>query len=177
MINALDAKSKMGFLDGTLKKPEESSPDYVRWRKCNSMLLSQITNALSEDLQSSVAHTSTAAEIWTDLEERYSQVNAPRIHQLKRDLSNLEQGDNQSIASYYNRFKSLWDELQAYDPLPRCTCGANKEYVEKREAAKAHDFLLGLSANYNPLRSQILNMTPMPNLSRIYALAIQDEKQ
>ena len=31
MINALDAKSKMGFLDGTLKKPEKSSPDYVRW--------------------------------------------------------------------------------------------------------------------------------------------------
>ena len=63
MKNALDAKSKMGFLDGTQEKPEETSSDHVRWKKCNSMLLSWITNALSKELQSSVTYTNTAEEV------------------------------------------------------------------------------------------------------------------
>ncbi|GKV51367.1 hypothetical protein SLEP1_g58034 [Rubroshorea leprosula] len=40
MQNALFAKNKMGFVDGSLKRPNVDSPEYQAWTKCNSMILS-----------------------------------------------------------------------------------------------------------------------------------------
>lgn len=74
------------------------------------MVISWIVNALSRGLHESVAYAETAREIWVDLEERFSQGNAPRVHQLKRELSLLLQG-NLSVVTYYTKFKALYDEL------------------------------------------------------------------
>nr|CAD1842112.1 unnamed protein product [Ananas comosus var. bracteatus] len=153
MQNALNAKNKMGFVDGSITKPIDNSPDVHSWVKCNSMVISWIFNALSRDLHDSVAYADTAREIWVDLEERFSQGNAPRVHQLKRDLSLLNQG-NLSVAAYYTKLKPLWDELQLYEMVPSCTCGAAKAYGATRETEKVHQFLMGLNDNFNTIRSK-----------------------
>uniref|UniRef100_A0A2N9GLS4 Retrotransposon Copia-like N-terminal domain-containing protein n=1 Tax=Fagus sylvatica TaxID=28930 RepID=A0A2N9GLS4_FAGSY len=95
MLNALNAKNKTSFVDGALCKPDENSPDVHAWVKCNSMVISWLINSLTRDLHESVAYADTAREIWIDLEERFSQGNAPRIHELKRDLSLLLQEEKQ----------------------------------------------------------------------------------
>ena len=51
------------------------------------MVISWLFNAITKDLHDSVAYADTAHEIWMDLEERFLQDNAPRVHQLKHDLS------------------------------------------------------------------------------------------
>lgn len=71
-----------------------------------------------------------ANEIWTELRERFSQQNGPRIYELKKALSNLTQEDD-SVSIYYSRLKSLWDELSVYDPLPECTCGKLKLLLDR----------------------------------------------
>ncbi|CAL8992944.1 unnamed protein product, partial [Prunus brigantina] len=75
---ALSAKNKIGFLDGSIKKPLKAKPEYDRWRRCNDMVLSWILNSLEPDLANSVIYTDSAHEIWADLEERFAQTNAPR---------------------------------------------------------------------------------------------------
>ncbi|GKU97022.1 hypothetical protein SLEP1_g10205 [Rubroshorea leprosula] len=79
MQNALFAKNKMGYVDGSFKTPNTDSPEYQAWTKCNSMVLSWLLNALSRDLQGSVAYVESAAEVWNDLHEHFSLGNASRI--------------------------------------------------------------------------------------------------
>nr|CAD1840351.1 unnamed protein product [Ananas comosus var. bracteatus] len=176
MTNALRAKNKYGFVDGTIMKPEETSPDVHAWEKCNSMIISWLFNSLAKELHDSVAYAETAREMWIDLEERFSQGNAPRVHQIKRDLSLLQQ-DGLSIATYFTKMKALWDELSMYSTIPKCSCGAAKEFVQEREKEKVHQFLMGLGDAYNTIRSQILSIDPMPNLSKVYAFVVREEKQ
>ena len=73
-------------------------------------MISWHINSLTCDLHESVTYADTTREIWIDLKERFSQGNVPRIHELKRDLSLLLQG-NLSVVQYYKKFKALWDEL------------------------------------------------------------------
>ncbi|XP_074300237.1 uncharacterized protein LOC141631471 [Silene latifolia] len=88
--NGLDAKKKLGFVDGTVKKPEGSEVDnyeLVAWRQCNAMIKAWLRNVIDEKLHPSIAFTASVAEIWKELKERYAAGNAPRVHQLKSDLT------------------------------------------------------------------------------------------
>lgn len=57
-----------------------------------------------------MAYADSAKAMWDDLLDRFSQGNAPRIHQLKRELSLLQQG-GPSVAAYYTKFKAQSEEL------------------------------------------------------------------
>ena len=112
VLIALDAKSKIGFIDGSLLKPQSvDHPLYTAWCKCNSIVLAWLFNSISKDLQPSVVYFKIAREVWLDLQHRFSQGNGPRIFELRKETCSLAQEDL-SISSYYNKFKSLWQELQ-----------------------------------------------------------------
>ncbi|OMO60730.1 Reverse transcriptase, RNA-dependent DNA polymerase [Corchorus capsularis] len=176
MTNALQAKSKFGFVDGSVPRPSLGSQEESSWVKCNSMVISWIFNALHPTLHDSVAYCVTAQEMWNDLEERFSQGNAARIHQLKTEMVNtLQQG--MSVSAYYTKLKGIWDELGTYSHIPPCTCGSAKGLAAEREKEKVHQFLMGLNEKYNVVRSQILNTDPLHSLSRAYALVAQEERQ
>ncbi|KAF2323050.1 hypothetical protein GH714_033026 [Hevea brasiliensis] len=55
-------------------------------------------------------YAKTAKNMWEILKQRYSQVNAPHVHQLRREISLLQQG-NLSVTDYFNKLQELWDEL------------------------------------------------------------------
>ena len=38
MENFLFAKNKIGFIDGTIKKPEKTSKDHMAWMRCDAMI-------------------------------------------------------------------------------------------------------------------------------------------
>lgn len=58
-----------------------------------------------------------------------------------------------------------------------CKCGAAKQIQSIREEEKVFDFLTGFYNVYSIVRSQILNVDPLANLVRVYAIAAQEEKQ
>ena len=64
-----------------------------------------------------------------------------------------------SIPKYYTKLKPLWDELQAFNLVPKCTCGsvcgAAKSYIVAQEIEKTHQFLMGLNENFAMIESQI----------------------
>ena len=54
-------------MDGTIEKPDVDSPDLQSWIQCNAVILSWLTNALTKELQGTVAHLETArryGKIW-----------------------------------------------------------------------------------------------------------------
>lgn len=81
---ALRAKSKFGFVDGFLPVPTVET-DIANWRRCNDLVGSWILNSVSSEIRPSILYADSAAQIWMD-----SQLNAPKIYQLKLSISSLK---------------------------------------------------------------------------------------
>ena len=163
----MDAKTKLGFIDGSISKPQSiDHPLYTARCKCNSTVLAWLFNSVSKDLQSSIVYFKTAREVWLDLQYRFGQGNGLRIFELRKEVSSLTQEDL-SINVYYTKFKGLWDEFSTYRT---CTCGHHVEDCTM-------SFLMGLNETYTAIRGQILLMDLIPPLSKVFSLLLQDEKQ
>ncbi|XP_074315097.1 uncharacterized protein LOC141651277 [Silene latifolia] len=177
--NGLDAKNKLGFVDGTVAKPdgsEDSNYEVVAWRQCNAMVKAWLRNVIDEKLHPSITFSATILEIWKELKERYSAGNAPRVHQLKSELTECRQG-NRSVVDYYTHLKSIWDELANYSRVPTCTCGAAAALAKEKEEEKVHQFIMGLNtALYDRLRSNLVMEDNLTSLSRAYALVLREER-
>ncbi|XP_075661684.1 uncharacterized protein LOC142631403 [Castanea sativa] len=167
ILISLDAKTKLGFIDGSIPKPQSvNHPYYTAWCKCNSTVLAWLFNSVSKDLQPSIVYFKTARDVWIDLQHRYGQGNGPKIFELRKEISFFTQ-DDFTINAYYTKFKGLWDEFTNYRT---CTCGHQVEDCTM-------SFLMGLNETYAAVRSQILLMDPIPPLSKVFSLLLQDEKQ
>ena len=68
---SLKAKNKLGFIDGTLKKPKpkenEEFSDYHAWDIANSMMCLWIINVIEPQLRPSIAYADSAYTMWNDL--------------------------------------------------------------------------------------------------------------
>ncbi|XP_048494780.1 uncharacterized protein LOC125494928 [Beta vulgaris subsp. vulgaris] len=181
---ALIAKNKIGFIEGTLVKPDESHKDYNRWMRCDYLVICWLMNSMNEEIGENFTFVDSSAQLWHEIGECYGQSNGPHIYQLKRELDNLKQ-ENQSIMMYYGKLKRFWDELQNLRSLPTCTCGVLlkcscnflKRLSEFDSEEKLMQFLLGLNSGFDNAISNILAMDPLPSISRAFYLAQQMEKQ
>ncbi|CAL9003908.1 unnamed protein product [Prunus brigantina] len=182
MLINLEAKNKLGFVDGTIKAPPTTSTKYLFWRRCNQLIKSWILNSISPSLANTVIYANTAAEVWSDLKERFSQGNVSRIFQIKREIAEMRQ-HQQSISTYYNMLKGLWDELGSYLPMPSCQCnpackcGVMKELADREQQEQVLQFLMGLNDTYSAVRTQMLLMSPLPTVRTAYAMLMQEERQ
>ncbi|KAF7148340.1 hypothetical protein RHSIM_Rhsim03G0137800 [Rhododendron simsii] len=149
---------------------------YVLWKRCDDMVSSWVMNALSKELASGAIYAESARELWVDLRDRFSQINGPSIFQIQRDISSISQ-ERDSISSYFTRLKTLWDELNLYNPLPTCSCGATRIIDEYQQRARTIQFLMGLDDTYILVRGQILLMDPIPTVSKAFSLVLQEERQ
>ena len=121
MVIPLSVKNKLGFIDGSVKKLEETDFNLLGcWCRNNNMVIAWLLNSVSKDISASILYSEAASETWSDLRERFQQSSGPRIFQLHRDLINLRQEKN-SISSYFTKLKSVWEELNSFGP--QCNCG------------------------------------------------------
>ncbi|KAL1193076.1 hypothetical protein V5N11_018530 [Cardamine amara subsp. amara] len=60
---SLEAKNKIGFIDGSVVKPDEDDPYYKIWCRCNSMVKSWLLNSVTKKIYTSVLYFKTAADI------------------------------------------------------------------------------------------------------------------
>jgi len=105
---ALKAKNKLGFIEGTLKRPAETSDEDFSeanaWDMVNSMLCSCLRNII--DPRMTVAYSETAYAMWNDLKKRYSVTNTPKTHQLKAAIANCKQGSLKA-GEFYSKLTNL----------------------------------------------------------------------
>lgn len=172
---ALRAKSKLAFVDGSLPIPKEQN-DIPNWERCNDLVSSWILNSVSPEIRPTILYAETAAQIWTNLKECFSQSNAPKIYQLKQSIIALKQ-EGISISLYFTQLKSLWNELNSIISIPSCICGPAKSFIDQQNQDRAMEFLQRLHDRFSAIRSQILLMDPFPSIQRIYNLVRQEEKK
>ncbi|KAL5805972.1 hypothetical protein ACOSQ4_028705 [Xanthoceras sorbifolium] len=176
MIHALTAKNKMGFINGSIKPPSEieKPTKFSLWNQCNSMILSWITHYVEPDLAKGVVHAKTAHQVWEDLKDQFSQKNALTIYHIKKSLASLSQGI-MTISAYYTKLKGFWDELETYRTVH--ICDQAKAHVEQREEDQMMQFLMGLNDTFSVVLSNILMMSPLPNVRQAHSLVVQDETE
>ncbi|KAF7820556.1 retrovirus-related Pol polyprotein from transposon TNT 1-94 [Senna tora] len=178
---ALRAKKKHGFIDGSITEPASDATEFEDWGAVNSMLVSWIRNTIEPTLRSTISHVENARKLWEDIRQRFSMGNGPRVQQLKSDMANCKL-NGEAIVTYYGKLKMLWDELGNYEQIPLCTCSGCKcnltaKLEKKAEEDRVHQFLMRLDEEvYGTLRSNILSTEPLPNLNKVYAMAIQQER-
>ncbi|KAJ1418269.1 Zinc finger, CCHC-type superfamily [Sesbania bispinosa] len=178
MRTTLRAKTKLGFIDGTIKKPPVGSTELFHWEKADSMVTAWIINSTDPSLHGSISHVTTTRDVWIDLEERFAQTNAPRIHQIWRNLCLIQKEPNVTVTEFYTKFKSLLDELGELQPLPECSCGASKELAQREEEQRVHMFLGGIDNDrYHHIKGTILSVDPLPPLWRAFNHILREESR
>ncbi|XP_011004250.1 PREDICTED: uncharacterized protein LOC105110785 [Populus euphratica] len=167
MTMALTIKNKIGFIDGSMKEPDEKKPDekkpdeYQQWNRCNSLVKTWLLGSMPKDIATSVINYKDARQMWLDLQERFSHVNV----------------GNMSVGSCFTKLKGLWDERDALYTFPTCTCGSIKEVAAYLDTQKTMKFLMGLSDSYVGVRSNTLLQDPLPIINKTYSLVLRHEKQ
>ncbi|XP_004501782.1 uncharacterized protein [Cicer arietinum] len=182
MAMSLQMKNKFGFVDGSIPCPDAPNQMIPAWKRCNNLVLSWINHFVSHEIATSILWIDTAAAAWKDLKDRFSQGDSVRISQLHQDLYSMHQSDL-TVTAYYTKMKILWDELCNYRPIPECQsvtlccCDVSKTLKKYRDNDCVLCFLRGLNDNYSAVRSQILLMDPLPSLTKIFSMIIQQERQ
>ncbi|KAL0453633.1 UNVERIFIED_CONTAM: hypothetical protein Slati_1341400 [Sesamum latifolium] len=164
---ALGAKMKLSFINEKGDKPEETDESYEQWVRADCMVTSWILNSIFKDIVESFMYTTTARELWVELETCFGQGNDPMVYQLKREIPSIAQGA-MSVSAYFSKLKRLWDELMCFKPMAQCSCGASKTMSDTNNEDRLMQFLMGLNEPYD---------APLPSVSKAYSMFLRVEKQ
>lgn len=181
---ALEVKNKWSIVDGSIKAPDRSHPQYAAWRRCNLMICSWIFKSVSPSIAQSVMYMdkSKAKEVWNDLKKRFSQQDAHRISSLQSKIYALKQG-NLPVNDYHTGCRILWEQMSELRPLPtckcdpQCSCDLLEEIRSEREVDQVIRFLEGLNDEYKTLKSNILVLDPLPDMHMVFVMAEKYERQ
>ncbi|XP_074292009.1 uncharacterized protein LOC141618841 [Silene latifolia] len=97
----LRSKKKMGFIDGTVKKPADDSDDIEDWYMVNAMIVNWIFNTIEPGLGSTISYVNEAKKLRDDIEQRFSLGNGPKVHRTKGSIMACKQGEKETITKYY----------------------------------------------------------------------------
>lgn len=115
----LSTKRKLGFVAGTIPRPQDPITA-EQWDTCNNTMISWILYAVSEPISQSILYMQSASEIWSQLERRFSLSNGSRKYQINKEIYDLKHGER-SISDFYTKLRCLWEENDAKSSLPRFT--------------------------------------------------------
>lgn len=72
---------------------------------------------MDEKISKSFLYFQTAKEIWEELEQRLWQSTSAQLFTVEEQISKAIQTADISIEEFYTRMKSMWDEVDALDPI------------------------------------------------------------
>ncbi|CAI9090213.1 OLC1v1024939C1 [Oldenlandia corymbosa var. corymbosa] len=174
MIPALEAKMKLGFVDGSFPKPPEGTLKCIRWNRANSLVCSWIKSSMMPDLAKYFMFVHDAKTLWSQLEKRYGTTSAPHLFELKREIALIKQGDT-SISNYYGRIKQLWDQYEQLRPTP-IVAGDVGILLRTREVEDhSMELLMGLNEVYEQEKNHILFLEPLPHEEEVYSRLLKAE--
>ncbi|KAK9669255.1 hypothetical protein RND81_13G119500 [Saponaria officinalis] len=181
---ALITENKLGFIDGTYPQPAFTHANYNDWIRTDYTVMRWILHSLFDSISESLTYVTSSKVLWDELKERYNQSNAHFIYQLCKKMLQIVQGED-SVATYYARLRSIWEDIHSLDPLPDCTCGIVakctcsllKKIVARYNNNNLIDFLIGFDKQHESLRGQILAMEPLPTVNQAFAKVHQAEIQ
>jgi len=146
------------------------------------MVVSWLVHSVSPSIRDSIIWMDQAFDIWNDLKNRFAQGDLARISNLQMDAANLSQGDL-SVTDFFTKLRVLWDEIDSFrsDPTctckPQCSCTVSSLLSQRKREDRAMQLLRGLNDNFSNIKSHVLLLDPIPPISKIFSLVVQQERQ
>lgn len=145
------------------------------------MVIGWLIASLDRVVAKSVMYNKYGSEIWTDREERVSVSTFAQIYALHEELSNVSQEANMNITEYFTKVKSFWDEIDNLNPLPTCVCNGcscclTKKVLKLQQDQRLMSFLMKVDGQYSPVKTNILMLPELPNVSTSYRMLYQEQK-
>lgn len=173
---SLQARNKLGFIDGSYDKPDTGAIQISMWNPCNSMVMSWLLRSVNEDIADSLLYCATAKQIWNELEQRFQHSEGTRVFEVQQSLTTCSQG-NISVSDYFTKLKKLWDEYTMLVDIPTCQCPSAPAMAKLLQNQQLMQFLMGLNAEYKTIRGNILMIKPLPSVNQAYNIVLPEEKQ
>ena len=137
--------------------------NYADWRAKDAQIRSCLWNSMESKISCSLVFLPTAKLVWEQAKELSSGVNnLKRIYDLHQNYFSLSLSDF-SLEDYYNKFKSVCEELNIYQLISLDV----KTLKKQRDSMHVAHFLFGLPKSLNLVKSQILASPDLPSLSEI----------
>nr|XP_017256623.1 PREDICTED: uncharacterized protein LOC108226191 [Daucus carota subsp. sativus] len=182
MILSLSHKNKIGFVDGSIPKPDATSPDFKPWERCNNLVCSWLLFNLDEEIAQSCLYFDYASEIWSDLEDRFGFSTLSQVYSVEQKLADLSQG-SKSVSSFFTEIRTLWDALADASPPVRCictkcTCNVNHRLLQKQQEHRLVQFMMKLSDKFSTIRGNVLmqQQQQLPTVSQAFRIFSQEER-
>ncbi|XP_078160139.1 uncharacterized protein LOC144555617 [Carex rostrata] len=177
---ALSGRGKLGFIDGTIKKPkpakqnepnEEEKAKIAEWQTTDHLVMSMLINTMEPQIARLCMLLSSSKAVWDKVKRLYGQQqNFAHIFNLKQELSQIKQG-SKSSSQYGTEVLTRWEELQIYLPPT-----ADPEEIQKRaEQDLIYTYLGGLDSSYEAIKSQILSSPELPSIDSVMATIEREE--
>lgn len=134
-----------------------------KWLQKDQMVLSIIHSSLSDSIFESYSYCETALELWETLKKVYGDItNLSRVFEVKKDLSNLTQED-QDFTKHFGKYRSLLAELDMLRPSTKDL----KIIEERKEQDRVFGLLQSLHPKFNDLIKYILREEKLPSLENV----------
>ncbi|CAO2835041.1 unnamed protein product [Amaranthus hypochondriacus] len=177
---ALSGKNKMGFVDGSIKRSISNGSLAKAWDRVNDVVLGWLLGAVDEKIFKSVLWFKTAKEVWDNLEQRFGQSSSAQLFTVEEQLSKAIQSHDMTVEEFFTKMKGLWDEIDALDPLPTCSClgcscDLTQKTIKSQQRRRLIQFLMKLDGKYQHTRSNILMMKELPNVAEAYSILTQEK--
>lgn len=104
MSIALLIKNKLGFINGSIVKPDDIGLSHLNaWIRNNNIVISGILNSVSKEISASIIFN-WRLRFGLIFKIGFNKAMGPRIFQLCCELINLKQ-DQQSVSLYFTKLK------------------------------------------------------------------------
>ncbi|XP_038702167.1 uncharacterized protein LOC119998800 isoform X2 [Tripterygium wilfordii] len=174
----LGGKRKSKWLFDKNPRPNAFDPTFDEWEADNCVILGWMFNSMEDRIYNMVMYNDTVYGLWTALNNMYAHAQCDsRIFELHQEVSHASQAAlGLSIADFFGYLQTRWEELAQYEPLSDFP---NDAAVEAKRLDRRHtyQFLMGLKPEYEALRAQILNTSPLPPLYEAFATVDGDERR
>lgn len=101
MRMALNAKNKIGLVDGSCKREHQNEIFQSQWDRRTAVVLSWLINLISKEIVGSITFSENAKEVWNDLCERFDVIDGTNIYSLHHFINALSQGGMSVFKLFY----------------------------------------------------------------------------
>lgn len=140
------------------------------------MIKTWIKNDATLELRRAFAFSSTAKALWESVKDKYGQRNGILLSKLKRELTNLKQGQ-MSLTDYYTQMCELIGEIEIIQPVCGYICDGQQTVLGRTEQDYMILFFNELNDCYETVRNQILLTDLLPTMSKAFSLILQIKQQ
>uniref|UniRef100_A0A2N9J561 Integrase catalytic domain-containing protein n=1 Tax=Fagus sylvatica TaxID=28930 RepID=A0A2N9J561_FAGSY len=85
-----------------------------------------------------------------------------------------KEDSGERITAFHSRMRFLWDQLAASEPVIRSVSDA-KLVSTHRERTRLHQFLMGVLDDFESVRNQLLNRSPLPTVNQAVNDLVREE--